>query len=88
MDKPTFFLQCLADLECDFNIDVLLRTIHQQDEFIAYLVHQLQSYDSLCKKHEKILKRNDFLRRQNARLLQRNKDLVENVYKTKNDSKS
>lgn len=84
MDKPTFFLQALADLEDDYNLDNALRIIHQQDVFISYLVHQLQGYDSLLQKHEKLLKRCDFLRKQNKRLLQRNKDLVDNVYKPKN----
>ncbi len=79
-----YFMQALANLEDDFSVDSLLRVIHQQDESIAFLSHQLVHYDSLSKKYDKLATKVDFLKRQNKRLLDRNNNLVSGVHKSKN----
>lgn len=79
--------RCLEAIERlqDGEIDNLIRTIHQQDEDIIFLSHQLRGYDSFIKKYDRLAVKVDFLKRQNQRLIQRNKTLVNHVYKSKDN---
>ena len=79
--------RCLEAIERlqDGEIDNLIRTIHQQDEDIIFLSHQLSGYDSFIKKYDRLVIKVDWLKRQNKRLVVRNKTLVSNVYKSKNN---
>lgn len=79
--------RCLEAIERlqDGVIDNLIRTIHQQDEDIIFLSHQLAAYDSFIKKYDRLVIKVDWLKRQNKRLVERNKTLVNNVYKSKNN---
>lgn len=77
-------LECIESLQ-DGEIDNLIRIIHQQDEDIIFLSHQLSGYDSLIKKYDRLVIKVDWLKRQNKRLVERNKTLVSNVYKSKNN---
>ena len=79
--------RCLEAIECleDGEIDNLIRTIHQQDEDIIFLSHQLRGYDSFIQKYDRLAVKVDYLKRQNKRLLDRNKTLVKNVYKSKDN---
>ena len=79
--------RCLEVIERlqDGEIDNLIRTIHQQDEDIIFLSHQLRGYDSFIKKYDRLVIKVDYLKRQNKRLLERNKTLVNNVYKSKDN---
>lgn len=77
-------LECIEALQ-DGEIDNLIRTIHQQDEDIIFLSHQLNGYDSFIKKFDRYAKKVDWLRRQNKRLVERNKVLAAHVYKSKNN---
>ena len=80
-----YFLEALSDLESDFDHKTLLRVIHQQDEDIAFLSRRLDSYVSMLSKHESLVRKVDWLKRQNKRLVSRNKDLVDRVYKSTNN---
>ena len=80
-----YFLDSLVALEDDFDASTLLRVIHQQDQDIAYLSHQLSRMDSYVSRFEKFAKKIDYLKRQNKRLLERNKELVDVLYKSKNN---
>ena len=79
--------RCLEAIERlqDGEIDNLIRTIHQQDEDIIFLSHQLSCYDSFIKKYDRLVIKVDWLKRQNKRLIERNQTLVSNVYKSKNN---
>lgn len=79
--------RCLEAIERlqDGEIDNLIRIIHQQDEDIIFLSHQLSGYDSFIKKYDRLVIKVDWLKRQNKRLVERNKTLVSNVYKSKNN---
>lgn len=83
-----YFLDSLVSLEDDFDASTLLRIIHQQDQDISYLSHQLSRMDSYVSKFEKFVKKIDYLKRQNKRLLERNKELVDALYKSENNYKS
>lgn len=78
------FLEVIERLQ-DGEIDNLIRTIHQQDEDIIFLSHQLSGYDSFIKKYDRLVIKVDWLKRQNKRLVERNKTLTANVYKSKNN---
>ncbi len=86
MSHPNrFFFEALHSLEDDTDIMTLLRVIHRQDESIAYLSHQLVGYDSMVAKYDKLSIKVLSLKRQNKRLLDRNKELTDRVYRSKNN---
>ena len=80
-----YFLDALESIEDNYELSDLMRVISQQDQDIQYLLHQLQHYDKIVDKYEKLLKKIDFLKRQNKRLLNRNNNLADRVYKSKDD---
>lgn len=79
-----YFVETLSALEDNFDIVEALRTIHQLETELSFLSHQLVNYDSFINKYDKLSVKVANLKRQNARLLERNRVLLNALSKSKN----